>query len=75
MAGPSSCLNLVSFVISPAKNREPGPTDVCDSHNTQQEDAERTAYIEANCAAIWDGINATSASQELLGKLRKGRAL
>ncbi len=69
------CLNLVSFLISPGKRREPCPTDVCDSHQTHQEDEEQAAYIEANRAAIMGSIKAMAATQELLGKLRRGGAL
>ena len=71
IAEPSSCLNLVSFIISPGKSREPIPTDTCDAHKTHQEDADETAFIDANRAAIWDCIKAQVATQELLGKLRK----
>ena len=66
------CWNLVSFTVSPGQSREPAPTDGCDAHQTDQENAEETAYIEANREAIWDNIKATVATQELLGKLRKG---
>jgi len=72
IAGPSSCLNLVFFIISPGKSREPGPTDVCDYHATHKEDAEQAAYIETNREAIMDSIRATVATEELMGKLRKG---
>ncbi len=64
------CFNLVSFVINADRGRDPGPTDACDMHQTHQECAEQTAFIEANRPAIWDGIKATVATQELLGKLR-----
>jgi hypothetical protein len=74
IAEPSSCLNLVSFLISPGKSREPGPTDVCDYHQTHQEDAEQAAYIEANREAIMGGVMAMAATQELMGKLRRGSA-
>lgn len=72
IAEPPSCLNLVSFIISPGRSREPGPADVCDYHATHQEGAEQAAYIEANCEAIVDSIRATVAAQHLMGKLRKG---
>lgn len=75
IAEPSSCLNLVSLIISSGKSREPGPIDVCDSHATHREDAEQAAYIEANRESIMDSIRATVATQELVGKLRKGDAL
>ena len=74
IAGPPSCLNLVSFIISPGRSREPGPADVCDYHATHQEDAEQAAYIEANREAIMGSIKAMAATQELMGKLRKGGA-
>lgn len=66
------CWNLVSFAVSPGQSREPSPTDACDGQQTHQEDAEETAYIETNRDAIWDNIRATVATQELLGKFRKG---
>ncbi len=75
IAEQSSCLNLVSFLISPGKRREPCPTDVCDFHATHQEDAEQAAYIEANHEAIMDSIRATVDTQDLLGKLRRGGAV
>lgn len=71
IAGPSSCLNLASFIISPGRSREPGPTDVCDSHQTHQEDAEQAVAIEANREATWDNITTTVATQDQLGELRK----
>ena len=55
--------------------KKPGPTDVCYAHQTHQEYAEQAAYIEANCEAIMDSIRATVATEELMGKLRKGGAL
>ncbi|MDD2883078.1 MAG: hypothetical protein PHQ58_21915 [Rhodoferax sp.] len=64
------CLNLVSFIVSPDRSRDPGPADSCDAHQTDQEDAAQTDYIEANRPAIWDSIKATVTTQELIGKLR-----
>lgn len=64
------CLNLVSFIVSADRSRDPGPTDACDLHQTHQEDAAQTAYIEVNREAIMGGIKATVVTQELMGKLR-----
>ena len=64
------CVNLVSFIVSNDRSRDPGPNDLCDAHQTHQEDADQTAFIDANRAAIWGNIKATAATQELLGKLR-----
>ena len=66
------CFNLVSFTVIPDSDRDPGPADSCNAHQTHQEDADQTADIEANRDAIWDSITATVAARELLDKLRKG---
>lgn len=46
------------------KRRAPGPTDCCSSHQTHQEDAAETRYIEANRDAIMAGIRQHAAEQE-----------
>jgi hypothetical protein len=68
------CWNEVTVDTGDDEYRWPGPTDVCGAHQTHKEDAEETAFIDANRAAIWDGIKAQVATQELLGKLRKDGA-
>lgn len=66
------CWNEVSVDTGDGEYRWPGPTDVCGVHETHQEDADKTAFIEANRAAIWTSVRARVAAQDLLGKLRRG---
>ncbi len=68
------CGNHVSVDCSDGQYREPGPTDVCNFHATHQEDADKTAFLDANRTAILNSIKATIATDEMLDKLRKGRA-
>lgn len=48
IAEPSSCMNLVSFIISQGNSREPGPDDSCDMHQTHEEYRAETQRIMAN---------------------------
>jgi hypothetical protein len=44
--------------------RAPGPTDCCNRRQTEQEDAARSRYIDANRDAIMAGIRQHAAEQE-----------
>ena len=76
------CWNLTSVIEHPgtaqALHRAPGPTDYCDCHQTPQEDAEQTAYIEANRDEIMAAIRQHAASEQVMQrvivKMRKGPA-
>lgn len=82
------CWNLVSFTehagSTQALRRAPGPTDCCNHHQTHQEDAKQTAYIDQHRDAIMAGIRRQAAAQEhqdaervmrkAVAKMRKGSA-
>jgi len=63
---PITCMNLVSFVISPGKSRDPVSTDTCHDHMTQAEHDDGSGFARANRHAI----EAQAATQALLAKLR-----
>ena len=61
------CWNMTSFTGNPrtaqALRRAPGPTDCCGHHQTHQEDAAQSRYIDANRDAIMAGIRQHAAEQ------------
>ncbi len=62
--GGAICWNLTSFQdLATGEWERVEASFYCDFHQTAEEDAAQTAYIEANRAAIWAAIRARAAEQ------------
>jgi hypothetical protein len=68
-SSPAECWNLVSIATPGHQRRAPRLTDSCDLHQTHQEDAEQTAFIDANRDSIMTGIRHQVTAERCMRKI------